>query len=159
MSVLTLGIEVREASTLATVAVRTPDVGLPPAALARHVDLERRRELARALHAPPRPRTRGIAERIDEMRDQLARYRVQAIALHARLLELENAGNDNMAALRRQLIESSVQIEGVGRAIIGPAEPQQPPPPPPQRLARGTEPIDDSDRTEWIDQPTLRRVR
>jgi hypothetical protein len=124
---------------------RLPDVGLPPAALARHADLERRRELARALHAPPPPRTRAIAERLDEMRVQLARYRAAAIALHARLVELESAGNDNIAALRRQLIASSVQIEGIGRMIVDVPEPS--------RWPRATQELD----TDWFDQPTLRR--
>jgi hypothetical protein len=141
---------------MATVAdSRTPDVGLPPAALARHADLERRRELARALHAPP-VRARSIIERLDQMAAQIALYRAQAIALHARLKELEAAGphnayNDNVAELRRRLIESSVAIiaiESITRSIVT-AEPT--------RFARGTESIDALN--EWNDQPTLRRAR
>jgi hypothetical protein len=128
--------------------VRSPDVGLPPAALARHADLERRRELARALHAPPPPRTRRITERLDEMRDQIAKYRAQAIALHARLVELEGAGNDNIAALRRALIEAG-QHENVGRSFTDT---------PPARWPRSTQQlIEDEDRADWADLPTRRR--
>jgi hypothetical protein len=68
---------------------RAPDVGLPPAALARHADDARRRELARALHEPPAPRARRISEQLDSLRAAIARYRERAIALHARLVELE----------------------------------------------------------------------
>jgi hypothetical protein len=102
---------------------RAPDVGLPPAALARHADGERRRVLARALHEPPLPRTRRITERLEEMRHQIARYRERAIALHARLLELEESGNDNIAPLRKTLIESSVRIEHGVRSLIDSPDP------------------------------------
>jgi hypothetical protein len=102
---------------------RSPDVGLPPAALARHADDERRRVLARALHEPPRPRTRRITEQLETMRAELARYRERAIALHAKLLELETSGNDNIAPLRRALIDSSVRIEGVARSLIDTPDP------------------------------------
>src|SRR5687767_3476513 len=105
MSAVAVGTTPASDSTITPVAERSPDVGLPPAALARHADLERRRELARALHEPLPPRARGITEQLEMMRHQLALYRAQAILLHARLLELEIAGNDNMGALRRQLIE------------------------------------------------------
>jgi len=125
-----------------------PDFGLPPAALARHVDVERRRELARALHAPW-PRARGITSRLEVMRDQIAHYRAQAIALHARLVELEAAGNDNVGPLRRTLIESSVQIESVVRSLVG-IQPSRWP-----RATESFEPVDD----DWPDEPTLRRAR
>jgi hypothetical protein len=120
-----------------------PDIGLPPAALARHADIERRRELARALHAPPQ-RARRITERLEAMREEIARYRAQAIALHAKLVALEAAGNDNVAALRRALIESSVKIEGGARGLVDSQIPRWP---------RGTEALD-----EWMEQQvTLRR--
>ena len=99
------------------VGSRSSDVGLPPAALARHADGERRRTLARALHAPARPRTRRITERLDEMRAEIARYRECAIAVHAKLLELESAGNSEVALLRRTLIDSSVKLEQVVRVL------------------------------------------
>jgi hypothetical protein len=102
---------------------RSSDVGLPPAALARHADGERRRALARALHEPPRPRTRRITERLDAMSAAIARYRERAIALHAKLLDLEAAGNDNVAPLRQALIESSVLIERVARSLIDSPDP------------------------------------
>jgi hypothetical protein len=126
-------------------------LGLPPAALARHADQEeRRRELARALHAPRPSRARGITDRLEEMAAQIALYRAKAIALHARLMELESAGNDNVADLRRRLIESSVAIEGIARALVSaPTEP---------RLARGTEAVE-SPADDWSDQPTLRHAR
>lgn len=129
-----------------TARTRSPDeVGPPPAAFARHVDDGRRRELAHALHQPPR-RARRITDRLDEMRVLLARYRAEAIALHARLVALELAGNDNIAALRRALIASSVQIEDVGRMLVDT--------PQPTRWPRATSEID-----EWPDEPTLKHTR
>lgn len=148
MSAAAVGTDPEHAPTIFPVA-RAPDVGLPPAALARHADQERRRELARALHAPTK-RAPSITERLEAMAAQIADYRAKAIALHARLIELEsaNAYNDNVAELRRRLIESSVAIEGIARSIVtAPVEP---------RLARGTEPVDVDD---WSDQPTLRHTR
>jgi hypothetical protein len=109
------------------------------------VDDGRRRELAHALHQPPR-RARRITDRLDEMRVLLARYRAEAIALHARLVALELAGNDNIAALRRALIASSVQIEDVGRMLVDT--------PQPTRWPRATSEIDD-----WPDEPTLKHTR
>jgi hypothetical protein len=102
---------------------RTPDVGLPPAALARHADDARRRELARALHEPPAPRARRISEQLEVLRGAIATYRERAIALHARLVELEASGNDNVAAIRRTLIDSSVRIENGARALIETPDP------------------------------------
>jgi hypothetical protein len=96
----------------------------------------------------PIPRAARITQRLDEMRALIAKYRVEAIALHARLVALELAGNDNVAALRHALIASSVQIENVARSLV------DTPLIAPTRLARGTEQID-----EWGDQPTLRRPR
>ncbi len=98
---------------------RSPDVGLPPNALARHVGgVEKRRELAKALHTAPRPRTRRITERLDVLRAEIARYREQAIALHARLVDLEAHNNIEAVTLRRTLIDSSVKLEEVVRALI-----------------------------------------
>jgi len=128
------------------------DASLPPAVVARRVDDGRRRELARALHAPKRC-TPAISERLDHMRRLLARYRAEAISLHARLMALELAGNDNVAPLRRALIASSVQIESISQLIAEHA-PRAAPEPAPPRFARGTEQLD-----EWLDLPTLRRVR
>jgi hypothetical protein len=102
---------------------RTPDVGLPPAALARHADDERRRELARALHGPPAPRARRISEQLDILRGALAGYRERAIALHARLVELEASGNDNVTPIRQALIDSSVRIEAGARALLETPDP------------------------------------
>ncbi|MEO8704628.1 MAG: hypothetical protein ABI867_31525 [Kofleriaceae bacterium] len=90
--------------------------------MAHDVD-ERRRLLARALHESPRPRARRITEQLDAMRQEIARYRERAIALHARLLELEASGNDNVAPLRRQLIASSVQIELGVRSLVDTPDP------------------------------------
>ena len=124
----------------------------PPAVFARQVDDGRRRELARALHTP-QPRAAGIIERLDRMRVLLACYRAEAISLHSRLVALELAGNDNVAPLRRALIESSIQIENIGRMLAGAPMPEWSHGR--DRLARGTEPIDD----EWSDQPTLTASR
>ncbi len=85
------------------------------------------------------------------MRLLLARYRAEAISLHARLVALELAGNNNVAPLRRALIESSVQIESVGRMLSDSPPPAWSEQPRPARIARGTEPLD-----EWT-EPTLRR--
>jgi hypothetical protein len=98
---------------------RSPDVGLPPNALARHVHgVQKRRELAQALHAAPLPRTRRITERLETLRAELARYREQAIALHSKLVELETHNNIEATGLRRTLIDSSVKLEEVVRALI-----------------------------------------
>ncbi len=135
------------------------ELDAPPAALARRVDDGRRRELARALHTPPQQAPR-IAERLDHMRTLLAKYRAEAIALHARLVALELAGNDNVAPLRRALIESSQRIESIGRLLSNAPLPEwfQGSD---RRFARGTEiaPADaePDPADEWIDQPTLRR--
>lgn len=91
---------------------------MPPAAIARRGadGEERHRELARALHEKPQ-RAPQISERLEALRDQIALYREKAIALHARLLELEEAGED-VAALRKMLIDSSVRLEQVVRDLI-----------------------------------------
>jgi hypothetical protein len=81
-------------------------------------------------------RARRITEQLDALRVAIAQYRERAIAIHARLVELEHAGNDNVTPLRRTLIASSVQIEGVARALVEPPE---------------VSPAD-----EWFDEPTLR---
>jgi len=125
----------------------------PPAVFARCVDDGRRRELA-ALHAPKRCAP-AITDRLEHMRGLLAKYRSEAIALHARLVALELAGNDNIAPLRRALIESSVQIESISQLLEGRCPEAESEP----RLARGTESIDPIDPIDdWIEQPTLKRV-
>jgi hypothetical protein len=134
---------------------RDLDVGeLPPAVFARQVDDGRRRELARALHAPV-SRAPAITERLDHMRALLAKYRAEAIALHARLVALELAGNDNVAPLRRALVESSVRIESIGKVLSD--QPALPPWSSDRRLARGTVEVEPDD--DWLDPPTLRRAR
>jgi hypothetical protein len=100
-------------------AQRERELGLPPAALARWTDgVDRRRQLARALHAEPAPRTRRITERLEQLRVQLAAYRAGAIAIHKKLLELEAIGSHDAAILRVRLIEISVRIELIVRGII-----------------------------------------
>jgi len=79
--------------------------------------------LAQALHAPARPRTRRITEQLDTLRMEIARFRAQAIALHAKLVELETSRNDNVAPLRQALIESSVRIERVAQSLIDSPDP------------------------------------
>lgn len=127
------------------------EVSHPPAVFARCVDDGRRRELARALHAP-KTCAPAIMDRLEHMRGLLAKYRSEAIALHARLVALELAGNDNIAPLRRALIESSVSIESICQLIEGrcPTAESEP------RIARGTEAVEPID--EWGEQPTLRRI-
>jgi hypothetical protein len=94
-------------------------VALPPGALARYGDgVDRRRALARALHEPALPRSRRITERLEELRQQIARYREKAIALHAKLVELEPSNGEEVRALRRKLIDSSVRLEEVVRNLI-----------------------------------------
>jgi hypothetical protein len=101
---------------------RSPDAGLPPAALARHADGERRRMLARALHET-RPRARRITAQLEALRLALAQYRERAIAVHERLVALEAAGNDNVAALRKTFIEAAVRIEQHARALAEAPDP------------------------------------
>ena len=64
------------------------------------------------------PRARRITEQLDALRAALAKYRERAIAIHRRLVELESAGNDNVAELRQTLIASSIQIESVTRSLV-----------------------------------------
>ena len=95
--------------------------------------VERRRALARALHEPD--------ARFVPLHVTIERYRERAWALFKRLAELEAAGNDNVAPLRRALLACSEQVEGLAR-LIG-----VPPGPPP------------ADSLEWLDAPTLPRKR
>jgi hypothetical protein len=102
----------------ASAVVSRSDEELPPAALARYADsVERRRELARALHTEPK-RARRITERLEELQVAIAQYRALAIDLHARLLELEPANRDQIAELRKRLIDSSVALEGSIRELV-----------------------------------------
>jgi hypothetical protein len=77
----------------------------------------RRRALARALHE--RPRSPRIQAQLDELRRELARYRIAAIVLHARLVALE-ARNPAAGGLRATLIDSSVRLVGAVAAIVDP---------------------------------------
>lgn len=95
------------------------ELGLPPAALARWTDgIDRRRQLARALHAEPAPRPRRITEQLEQLRLQLDAYRAAAIALHAKLVELEAHGSHDAAVMREKLIAISVRIEVIVSAIV-----------------------------------------
>ena len=85
------------------------------------------------------------------MRQQIAHYRARAIRLHAQLLELEIAGNDNIAPLRRVLIESSVRIEDVARELVGTVPMRWP------QATQSNAPITEQDNEDWLDAPTLRR--
>ncbi len=102
------------------------------------------------VHTPKRCAP-AITDRLEHMRGLLAKYRSEAIALHARLVALELAGNDNIAPLRRALIESSVQIESISQFIEGRCPKTE------ARLARGSEAVEPID--EWVEQPTLKRQR
>ena len=96
--------------------------------------MDRRRALARALHEPRRPRFASLHVTI-------LRYREYAAAIFARLVELENAGNDNLAPMRRALIEVSAQVEGLARLV-------------------GVETATPLASQEWLVLPTMpRRVR
>jgi hypothetical protein len=97
--------------------------------------LQRRRALARALHEPRR------GARFAALEVSILRYREHAAAIFKKLVELENAGNDNIAPLRRALILCSEQIEGIARLL-------------------GVESVPLAPAQEWIDAPTLpRRIR
>ena len=72
--------------------------------------LERRRALARALHARPEP----AAERL---RAQLCAYRARAIALNARLELLEDA-NPQLALLRARLLATSARLDRATGALL-----------------------------------------
>jgi len=84
------------------------------------------------------------------MRQQIADYRARAIRLHAQLLELEVAGNDNIAPLRRALIESSVRIEDVARALVGTGPVRWP------HATQSHAALAEQDNDDWLDVPTLR---
>ena len=95
--------------------------------------VERRRTLARALHEPN--------VRFAPLHATIELYRECAWALFKRLAELEAAGNDNVAPLRRALLACSEQVEGLARLIGAPSG--LPPP----------------DSLDWLDAPTLPRKR
>lgn len=95
--------------------------------------VERRRALARILHEAPRvdPRFAGLHVTI-------ILYRERAAQMFERLVELEAAGNDNVAEIRRALIETSARIEAVA-SVVGAPHPGE------------------SWNMDWLDEPTLRR--
>jgi hypothetical protein len=97
---------------------------LVPAAVARYAGGDdRRRAVARALHAGPAPRTVQVADRLAALRDQVASLRARAIELHVKLLERERGGDVEAGELRRRLMASVVQIESVVRGLVETPDP------------------------------------
>jgi uncharacterized coiled-coil DUF342 family protein len=89
-----------------------------PAAVARHAEGEdRRRALARALLAGPSVRPK-VTEKLEALRQQIAAFRAHADQLHAKLVELEHAGDgDEVRALRERLTTSIARIDEVVRGL------------------------------------------
>jgi hypothetical protein len=96
--------------------------------------VERRRALARVLHEAPR-----VDPRFATLHVAIILYREQAAALFRRFVELEAAGNENAAELRRTLVRCSEQVEGVASVVGAPD-------------ARGP-------MFDWLDAPTIPRRR
>ena len=96
--------------------------------------VERRRALARALHEAPR-----VDARFATLHVSIILYRERAAALFRRLVELEAAGNDNVAAVRRALIACSEQVESLANALGAPGA-----------VCR---------EYDWLDAPTIPRRR
>ena len=96
--------------------------------------VERRRALARALHEAPR-----VDARFAPVHVAIILYRERAAALFRRLVELEAAGNDNIAQVRRALITCSEQVESLA-ALVGA----------PGAVWR---------EYDWLDAPTIPRRR
>lgn len=95
--------------------------------------VERRRALARALHEAPR-----VDPRFATLHVSIVLYRERAAALFRRLVELEAAGNDNVALVRRALIACSEKIESIASVVGAPSV---------------HAPFD------WLDAPTIPRRR
>ncbi len=72
----------------------------------------------------------------------IARYREQAVALQARLVALEAAGNENVAPLREALRTSTERLEELARLVEAP---------PPAPVV--------ADPYDWLDAPTVRLRR
>ena len=83
-------------------------VDLASAAVAHHA-ADRRRALARALHADD-----PISAQLVRLREQVAAYRAQAIALDAKF---RRAGGD-WGEIREQLLDSSARIDRAVRGIV-----------------------------------------
>ncbi|MBA3502329.1 MAG: hypothetical protein H0T65_18335 [Deltaproteobacteria bacterium] len=96
--------------------------------------VERRRALARVLHEAPR-----VDPRFATLHVAIILYREQAAALFRRFVELEAAGNENAAELRRTLVRCSENVEGIASAVGAPG-------------ARGP-------AYDWLDAPTIPRRR
>jgi len=96
--------------------------------------MERRRQLARVLHEPR-------DARYAMLHVSILRYRERAAAIWVKLIDLDYAGNDNVAQLRRALLACSEQVESIAR-IVGVPITMMPP------------------AQEWLEMPTLpRRIK
>jgi len=96
--------------------------------------VERRRALARALHEAPR-----VDPRFATLHVSIVLYRERAAVLFRRLVELEAAGNDNVAPIRRALIACSERIESIASVVGAPSALATP--------------------FDWLDAPTIPRRR
>lgn len=96
--------------------------------------VERRRALARVLHEAPR-----VDPRFASLHVSIILYRERAAVLFRRLLEIEVAGNDNVAPIRRALMACSEHVEGVATVVGAPGATLS--------------------NHDWLDAPTLPRRR
>jgi hypothetical protein len=96
--------------------------------------VERRRALARVLHEAPR-----VDPRFATLHVAIILYREQAAALFLRFVDLEAAGNENAAELRRTLVTCSEGVEGIATVVGAPC-------------ARGP-------ASDWLEAPTIPRRR
>lgn len=76
---------------------------------------ERRRVLARELHAQPQ-RTAPLEEKLAQLKSQAEAYREQAIVLNAKLVAM---AGDEFQTMRETLVQSSAQIDQGVAAIVG----------------------------------------
>lgn len=96
---------------------------------------ERRRALARVLHEAPR-----VDQRFASLHVTIVLYRERAAQMFKKLVELEAAGNDNFAHVRRALVEEAEKIEAIAAVVGAPG-------------------AGESWDMDWIDEPTLQRRR
>ena len=95
--------------------------------------VDRRRALARMLHESPR-----VDARYASLHVAIILYREQAAALFRRFVELEAAGNEHAAELRRVLVRCSEEVEVVA-GVVGAPGPRGP-------------------AHDWLDTPTIPRL-
>ena len=85
-------------------------------------------------------RSRRTTERYEALYSRITQYRELTARLQAKIDELERAGNDNTAGLRRALRQSLDEVERMAKLV-------------------GAPPPDDDADLDWLDAPTVPRTK